>query len=540
MAVLTADIESRTGELSQGAFEAFCDDIAAMFDADVVCTRQEIGTGTVKDVQKHFKKLTAIHHVEATGALDGTFHLFFDQGGLFTLSGVIVMLPERRILEEIKRGSFDDAENLTDAAREVGNLLVGSWDRVYREECEGHDHFLKTGTFIGKLGENLDEVGLGADDELVYVLHEMTVDSYPSFCCAAVFPKAVLTGTSAAEADAPSEAPAPEPATAETPAATATADSTAAETTPAEPAATSEPAAAPEPAAETPVTKEAESPSPEPANTEPKAAAETPTPNDAPTTAEAPSEPVEAASAPAAPAPEPTPAPAPAPAAEAEPVATATIPEDIRSTVEAVVGQVDEAAPQAPPPRAPQQPGRAHGGYIDHMFNDLVEYSCDTGIAELLKVQAKDIMVPEVVWSQPEETVQDVVAKMQQHNTGYVLVGQDGVLEGLVSNSNILGAVSPYLRPMFAKWHRPEDDATLEIKIKWVMSRPVRTVKPDATLASMIESMRRFGGRCLPVVDSQAKVQGIVTVFDILLRVLEADKSISWEGKPPQAPPLLI
>jgi len=489
MAVLTADIESQTAELSDGSFEAFCDDLGAMFDADLTCTRQNVGTGTVKDVQKHFKKLAAVHHVEATGALTGTFHLFFDQGGLFTLSGVIVMLPERRIREEIKRGSIDDAENLTDAAREVGNLLIGSWDRVFREECAGHDHFLKTGTFIGKPWDHLDEVGLAADEELVFVLYEMAVEPYPGFKCAAVFPKGVLE-TSTSE---PAENPAGEP---EEPA----------PKSPAAEAAEAEPAVQPEPQ---PEPKAATKPAP------PKAsgvvAEERPAPINEPTL--------------------------PEPVNEVE---TLPIPADIRSTVEAVVGKVPEAVPETPLSRGAAPSGPSEAAPIDRMFNDIVEYSRDTGLSELLKVPAKDIMVTEVAWSDPEDTVQDVVAKMQQHNTGYVLVGQDGALEGLVSSSNILGAVSPYLRPMFLKWRRPEDDATLGIKIKWVMSRPVRTVTPDATLAGMIESMRRYGGRCLPVVDSQGHVQGIITVFDIMLRVLAADKSFSWEGKPPQAPPLLI
>jgi CBS domain-containing protein len=129
---------------------------------------------------------------------------------------------------------------------------------------------------------------------------------------------------------------------------------------------------------------------------------------------------------------------------------------------------------------------------------------------------------------------------MQQHNTGYVLVGRDGALEGLISTSNILGAVSPYLRPTFAKWRRPEDDATLGIKVKWVMTRPVRTIRPDASLATMVESMRRYGGRCLPVMDGQGAILGIVTVFDIMLRILEADQSSSWRGSPPQGPGMMI
>jgi CBS domain-containing protein len=93
---------------------------------------------------------------------------------------------------------------------------------------------------------------------------------------------------------------------------------------------------------------------------------------------------------------------------------------------------------------------------------------------------------------------------------------------------------------MFAKWRRPQDDATLGVKVKWIMSRPVRTVRPDATVAAMIEGMRRSGGRCLPVVDAKGAVQGMVTVFDILLRILESDKNVSWQGKPPQAPALLF
>ena len=175
MAATATDIESRLADLSDSAFEAFCEDISAMFDADVQCTRRQAGAGTVGEMRKRFKKLTAVHLVQATGTLDGTFQLFFDQGGLFILSGVIVMLPERKILEDVRRGSADDADNLTDAAREVGNLLVGSWDRVFRDECAGHEHFLKTNTFIGKPWEDSQKIGLDANEEVFFAVYEMTV-----------------------------------------------------------------------------------------------------------------------------------------------------------------------------------------------------------------------------------------------------------------------------------------------------------------------------------------------------------------------------
>jgi len=184
--------------------------------------------------------------------------------------------------------------------------------------------------------------------------------------------------------------------------------------------------------------------------------------------------------------------------------------------------------------------GASRGAGFTFLDAAYIQSQPQAGLAEFLGLSAAEVMKKEVVWAGPEDTVQDVIAKMQQHNVGYVLIGVNGVLEGLVSGSNIMGAVSLYLRPMFAKWRRPQDDATLGVKVKWIMSRPVRTIRPDATVAAMIETMRRCGGRCLPVVDAKGAVQGMVTVFDILLRILESDKSISFKGGPPQAPPLLI
>ena len=108
-----------------------------------------------------------------------------------------------------------------------------------------------------------------------------------------------------------------------------------------------------------------------------------------------------------------------------------------------------------------------------------------------------------------------------------MVIGRDGTIEGLVSRSDLKAGVSPYLRPAFAKWRRPSDDATLQIRVKWVMSRPVRTISPETSVVSLIEGMLEFSGRCLPVVDQENKVRGLVTVFDIFRVLLSSDESIS-------------
>jgi CBS domain-containing protein len=479
MTVTIADLESSVTELADEAFDAFCEDVSSMFGIDIQCRREHVGIESVADLRKRFKKLTAVHLVQATGLLEGTFQLVFDRGGLFVLSGIVVMLPEARIIEQAKSGNLDQAENLTDAAREVGNLLVGSWDRVFREGSEKHKHFVKTSTYIGKPWENLEEIALPADEEVLLALYEMTVDSYPSFHCAALFSKGLLSN----DAGAAVEPVEPEPTQPE-----------------------------PEPVSQVgPATTPAPAPPAEPEKVEAPAAASVEKPQDTAKPKATESVPVQDDTAPG----ETTVVPVAAPVAKAK--------SDV--TLESTIGLLSDERAAA---------------LIDQVFEEHAVYPSDNGVHDLLNVAAREVMTKDVVWCEPEEAVQDVIAKMQQHNTGYILVGRDQVLEGLVSNSSVLGALSPYLRPTFAKWRRPEDDATLGIKIKWVMTRPVRTIKPDASLAAVIENMRRYGGRCLPVVDGQGKVQGIVTVFDILLRILEADGSSSWQGSPPQGPPLMI
>ncbi|MHC4544196.1 MAG: CBS domain-containing protein [Planctomycetota bacterium] len=145
---------------------------------------------------------------------------------------------------------------------------------------------------------------------------------------------------------------------------------------------------------------------------------------------------------------------------------------------------------------------------------------------------AKDVMLKELVWGSPEDSVQQAITKIQRYDSGYLMVGTDGVLEGIVSNSNITWALSPYLRPVFAKWRRPLDDATLQIRIKWIMSKPVHIVKPETPLSNIMGNMCRFGVLCLPVVDQQGKVKGLVTEADIfkVLLGLKSSPGISVTG----------
>ena len=451
------DIQAKVEELSTEALIAFCDDISGMFDVEMECTGQESVTETATGLKKRFKKLTAINTIKAKGALNNNFHVIFDQGGLFTLSGVVVMLPENRIKEEIKRGSEKEAEHMSDAFSELGNMMVGTLDRIFREELADHEHFVQTNTFIGKPWDNPEEVlGIDSDEEFTYIPYEMTVGSYPSFKCGVIFPNAVF-----------------------------------------EPEVEDEPEA--EEVEEAAVDEAVEESVAQAEGEEVVEESESVSEGDAAQAEGVAEESVEATDS------------------ESEPEGAEEAEEDVEESASVEPEEESKEFPERPVSRAIQ------------------EMTSGTRSGISLAVTAGEIMQTDVVWIEPDDTVGHAVDKMQQNEVGYLLVGKEGVLDGIVSRSDLAGAISPYLRPVFAKWKRPLDDATLQIKISWIMTKPVRTITPHTMLDIIVDTMLHFGGRCLPVVDQDGKVHGMVTVFDVF-KVLSSSGDVGQSGKTPQMP----
>ncbi len=492
MATSQTELQTQIVELAEEAYEAFCGDISGMFGVDIECAQQDSRSETVKGLKKIFKKPVAVNCVKSEGTLNGTFQMIFDRVGLFTLSGVIVMLPEKKILENTKRGGDREASEASDAIGEMGNLLIGSWDRIFREELEGHGHFAQTKTFIGDpWSSSKEKIQLDENEEFTFIPYEMTIGEYPAFNCGVIFPNSIFGGQAAAEEPAKAEeAPVEEPAKAE--------EAPAEEPAKAEEAPAEEPAKAEKAPAEEPAKAE-EAPVEEPAKAE-KAPAE---------------EPAKA---------EETPAEEPAKAEEAP----------AEEPAKAEEAPAEEPAKAEEPVKAEEPIAEPAAGSISESIQKMTQSSANLPgehSVEFLTISASDIMQKDVPWCAGEDSVQQVQAKMEQINTGYVLVGSEDAVEGIVSKSDILGVVSVYLRPLFSKWHRPLDDATLQIKVKWVMSKVVHSVKAETPLSVIMDNMSQFSVRALPVMDQQGKIVGMVTALDIFKALLNTDPNISIAGK---------
>jgi CBS domain-containing protein len=525
-------IESQVTELSTTAVEAFCADISVMFGLEAQCKRQLVAPKNVDQLAKRFEKLAAVCSVDAKGTLQGTFRLVFDRAGLFILAGITVPLSEEEIRKKAKAGSARAAKALSDAFTEAARPLVEAWDRLFREKLPGHDKLLQADTFIGNPWDKPQKkINLAPDEKFLSLRYEITVGQYPAFNCAVVLPKTIFSSPpeNQAEPEVKTDSGADDK-TGET-AEPESEDKAKVQTEP-EPGQTAEP----QPQDKPPAAAEEE--------TEPQAQEE-PTAAPEEKTELSPGEQTQPEDQPAS-----------------EPTITTDEDNALSDDQQKATNQQTEPSAEAQSPDAevdssadvPEEeilPDENHLHPVSDAIRSMTAPSAESlsepephgprdpvahAPSPHLKISAKEIMHRDIAWASPNDSVQDALAMLQQNDAGYLLVGTDGKLEGLVSRSDVNGALSPYLQPMFAKWRRPLDDATLQIKIKWIMTRTIRTVNPDTSLAAIMETMCQFGWRALPVIDHQGTVAGLVTVFDIFRALLKADSNTSAVGGTLQAP----
>ena len=502
--------ESLVIELAGNSFKTFCEDISGMFGIDIQCNLQQVKTETITGLQVHLKDLVALFSVNAEGALNGNFQLVFDRQGLFILIGVVAMHPEQIILENANSGSVEQAQKENSILKEVGAALVGSWDRVFRKGLDGHGRFLHTETFIGNPWDSSEKnIGLAANEEVTFVPCELTVGSFPTFKSGIIFTKAFLANTAkpAAEQSTSGEEQVREEAKEKTQAETENSIPNVSEVTAEAGEKTSEETLE--------ATKSDES----------VAIAEQTKPADEETTAEQTKSEEDTKVATES-------EKSPAAGDQAQPLEKETI-----AANESTAEQKPEAIAEQKPDVKEEEPtttaetdnkqDRPISEYIKKLTRSSQVPSDESTLSTTQErpalrskhvpsdLCAKDIMQKDVIWANPDDSIQQALTKIQQNDAGYIMIGTGNKPVGIVSKSDLTGALSPYLRNIFAKWRRPLDDATLQIRVKWIMGKTFNSVQPDAPLTAIMEKMCQTGIRCLPVVDEQGKAQGLVTVFDI-------------------------
>lgn len=114
----------------------------------------------------------------------------------------------------------------------------------------------------------------------------------------------------------------------------------------------------------------------------------------------------------------------------------------------------------------------------------------------------------------------DNLARIKQifdtHAFHHVLVVADGELFGVISDRDLLRAVSPFVD---SPSERSIDSATLKRHAHQIMTRKPVTVTADELVGIAARRMLESDVSCLPVVDDNGAVIGIVTWHDLLRAV---------------------
>lgn len=109
-------------------------------------------------------------------------------------------------------------------------------------------------------------------------------------------------------------------------------------------------------------------------------------------------------------------------------------------------------------------------------------------------------------------TVYEAIKTMGEKNIGAILVIEDGILKGVMSERD-------YARKIVLK-----DKASKDTLVKEIMEERVITVKPTDNLDYCMELMTTRRVRHLPVMDDNL-VLGIISIGDVVMAIIELQKN---------------
>ena len=118
------------------------------------------------------------------------------------------------------------------------------------------------------------------------------------------------------------------------------------------------------------------------------------------------------------------------------------------------------------------------------------------------------------IWSTaPDDSVLDAIRRMAEYGVGALLVINDGQLVGFFSERD-------YTRKVIL-----EGLASRDTPVDKVMSTPVISISPDATVQQGLSMMTEKHIRHLPVTDASGVI-GVVSIRDLVKAVIEDQQAL--------------
>lgn len=131
------------------------------------------------------------------------------------------------------------------------------------------------------------------------------------------------------------------------------------------------------------------------------------------------------------------------------------------------------------------------------------------------------LMTRRVVTVHPEDTLEEVRTIFNKSGFHHVLVVESGRLVGVVSDRDLLKALSPKVGTSL---EGRADRLTLEKRVHHVMSTRLRVLTEQHRIVDAVQLILDYGVSCVPVVDDDDRPVGILTWRDILRELLRVKK----------------
>jgi acetoin utilization protein AcuB len=133
-----------------------------------------------------------------------------------------------------------------------------------------------------------------------------------------------------------------------------------------------------------------------------------------------------------------------------------------------------------------------------------------------------EIMTPHLVTVGMDDTLEQIQELFHQHHFHHLMVASGSHLRGVISDRDVLRHVSPFVQTAAAQ---RRDDATLKMHAHQIMTRRPITVTPQTDVLVAASLIIEKGISCLPVVDANEQLVGVLTWKDLLRSMVQAGRA---------------
>lgn len=119
----------------------------------------------------------------------------------------------------------------------------------------------------------------------------------------------------------------------------------------------------------------------------------------------------------------------------------------------------------------------------------------------------------------PDMSLMEIQDTLRKHGFRHLLVVEDNTLVGVISDRDVLRVISPFLNTLS---EAPRDVKTLMRPAREVMRADPVSVRPDTSIEEAASILLEHTISCLPVVNEDHQIEGIVTSKDLLRHLVNA------------------